>query len=193
MDGAGPDLESLLHRLADAPGEFLQIAIGKGSGSDLLAIVCDALRAMSPDQPPELAKNRLAAIVSGSAARQKLVSLVCWLLHHDWFLARPKLTPAIWKLLASDRLTRLAGLAAPESFVNDPDRREELVRICLDALGLRPKGETAAQAADQLTTLDSVERDRVLRLAAVAEKRAREVREAMARAQAQDAASRYGE
>jgi hypothetical protein len=42
------------------------------------------------------------------------------------------------------------------------DRREELARLCLRALGLRPAGETAAQAEDRLATLNSVERRRVL-------------------------------
>jgi hypothetical protein len=41
--------------------------------------------------------------------------------------------------------------------------------------------------------LDSAERQRVLKAAAKAERRAQEIREAMARAAAQDAANRYGE
>jgi hypothetical protein len=44
-----------------------------------------------------------------------------------------------------------------------------------------------------LNSLDSAERDRVLRAVAAAERRAREIREAMARKQAQEAANRYGE
>jgi hypothetical protein len=44
-----------------------------------------------------------------------------------------------------------------------------------------------------MTTLDSVERQRILRKTLAAEKRAREIREAMARAKAQESASRYGE
>ncbi len=46
---------------------------------------------------------------------------------------------------------------------------------------------------DRLNTLDSVERKRILEATLAAEKRAREVREAMARAKAQESASRYGE
>jgi hypothetical protein len=68
-----------------------------------------------------------------------------------------------------------------------------LVRRLLHELDLRPAGETAAQAADRLQTLDSAERERVLREAAKAERRAQAVRDAMARAAAQDAANRYGE
>jgi hypothetical protein len=99
----------------------------------------------------------------------------------------------MWKLLASSPWAHLAGLVRPDKFVSDPDRREELVRFCLAQLELRPLGETQSQAADRLTTLDSAERHRVLRATAAAERRAREVREAMARKQAQESASRYGE
>jgi hypothetical protein len=122
-----------------------------------------------------------------------LLSIVCWLLDDPWFLQRPNLADCVRRLLASEQLSRLAALVKPELFVSDPDRREELTRVCLDLLHLRPQGESAAMAADRLAALDSLERDRVLRKTAVAERRAREVREAMARARAQESASRYGE
>ena len=71
--------------------------------------------------------------------------------------------------------------ASPEAFVTDPDRREELARLCLKALGLRPAGETIAQAEDRLATLNSVERESVRKATAAAEQRAQAIREAMAR------------
>ena len=112
-----------------------------------------------------------------------LISVVCWLLGDEWFLRQAASSaPAIWKLLASDDLSRLAGLIRAEKFVSDADRREELVRTLPAPFGAAARqGETAAQAADRLTTLDSAERDRVLRATAAAERRAREIREAMAR------------
>ena len=193
MNAEGPQLESLLHRLSECPGEFLEVATGKkGDGIDVIAVVCDHMRRMSPE-PPELRTDVLDELRGGTLARLALVAVACWLLHDDWFLSRPELAASMWKLLASDELTRLSALIRPEKFVSDPDRREELVRVCLRGLGLRPKGETLAQAADRLTTLDSAERDRVLRATAAAERRAREVREAMAKKKAQEAASRYGE
>jgi hypothetical protein len=193
MTDEGPQLETLLHRLSECPGEFLEVASGKkDDGIDVIAVVCDHMRRMS-SEPPELKADVLDELRGGTPARQALVSVACWLLHDDWFLSRPELAAGMWKLLISDELTRLSALIRPEKFVSDPDRREELVRVCLRALGLRPQGETLAQAADRLTTLDSAERDRVLRATAAAERRAREVREAMAKKKAQEAASRYGE
>jgi hypothetical protein len=90
-------------------------------------------------------------------------------------------------------IPRCAPYLHVDRLLADADRREEFVRRLLLNMNLRPAGETEAQASDRLQTLDSAERQRVLRAAAKAEHRAREIREAMARAAAQDAASRYGE
>jgi hypothetical protein len=194
MNTEGPHLEHLLHRLAECPPEFLEVAAGNWSeGVDIVAIVCDTLRNLTPNQPPELETTALAAVRSRSQPQLTLLSIVCWLLADEWFQSRPPLASQCWKLLVSDELAQLAELIKPEKFVGDPDRREELVRTCLAQLGLRPQGETMVQAADRLTTLDSAERQRVLRATATAERRAREIREAMARKQAQESASRYGE
>ena len=187
MEQSAPQLEALLHRLAECPAEFLD------DGVHVVAIVCDTLRPITAPHPPELQREAIAEIQRRAAPELKLISVVCWLLADDWFRGQQQLAPAMWKLLTSDRWARLTKLVRPEKFVSDADRREELVRTCLAELGLRPQGETPAQAADRLTTLDSAERDRVLRATAAAERRAREVREAMARKQAQESASRYGE
>ena len=172
------------------PAEFLEVG---GDANGAVAILCDHMRRMIPEEPPEGNHKALERARGAPAALMGLTPIVCWLLHDDWFLGRPKLAAAMWKLFAGEELSRLAVHVRPEKCVNDPDRREELVRICLRGLALRPKGETDAQAADRLTTLDSAERDRVLRATAAAEKRAREVREEMAAARARDAASRYSE
>jgi len=181
----------LLTKASECPDEFLQVGAGP-QGSEPIAILCDHMRAMNPADPPELAPL-LSEVRGGSPGRMKLLAIVCWLLHDNWFVERGNLAAAMWKLMASAKLKKLCDLVKPVAFVHDADRREELTRLCLDLLGLRPRGETAAIAADRLTTLDSVERERILRGTAAAERRAREVREAMAKDHAQESASRYGE
>jgi hypothetical protein len=194
MKHEGPQLEPLLHRLAECPPEFLNAAAEKKSADvSVVAIVCDLMRPLMAPRPPELEGAALAEIRGRSPAELKLISVVCWLLRDEWFMAQAQLATAMWKLLSSNGWKRLVELVRPEKFISDPDRREELVRSCLAQCGLRPQGETQSQAADRLTTLDSAERDRVLRATAAAERRAREIREAMARKQAQESASRYGE
>lgn len=180
----GPPLDQLLHRLAECPPDFL---LGPGQ-IDVTALACDHFRALGVAIPSLQERRSLAAL---SKEARGLAPVVLWLLRDAWFLARPQLGEATWKLLLSDALSRLANLIRPDAIINDPDRREELVRLCLKGLGLMPDGESEAQAADRLTTLDSVERKRVIRQTRQAEARAREIREAMARKRAEEAAARY--
>ncbi len=192
MTSDGPQLETLLHRLADCPAEFLQPPQADSAERiDAVAIVCDQLRQM--EVTPEQDSQLLDALRKLKAPHQTLLAIVSWLLADAWFIGRPQLGKKMLALYAAERFGALTTLVKPEKFVHDPDRREELVRVCLHALGLRPEGESAHASADRLTTLDSVERDRVLRGTAAAERRAREIREAMAKKKAQEAASRYGE
>ena len=89
-----------------------------------------------------------------------------------------------------DTFAPMGPFITPKEFVTDPDRREELARFCLAELGLRPQGESVAQAKDRLTSLDSLERVRVLRDTQAAEARAQEVRQMMARRAAEEAAAK---
>ncbi len=176
-----PKLEALMHRLSETPAEFLQTDI-----IDVTAIVCDQLRTTGATLPPDPAATFEKARCSSAG----LLSLAAWLLHDDWFLSRRALAPAVAGLFA-EGFAALAEWVKPADVVNDPDRREEFVRLCLARMNLRPAGETESQAKDRLTSLDSAERVRVARQMRDAEARARKIREEMARKAAQAAASRY--
>lgn len=184
MSREGPALEGLLHRLAECPPEFLL----SPSEIDVVALVCDHLRLLSAGMPSAAQRQALQAV---SPEHQRLIAVTVWLLHDDWFLAHAEFADATMSFLRSSELTQLSKLVRAEVIVSDSDRREELIRLCLHALGLRPSGESIAQAADRLTTLDSVERDRVIHKTRAAEARAREIRGAMARKAAEEAAARY--
>ncbi len=184
MSPTGPPLDGLLHRLADCPPDFL---LGPGE-IDVTALACDHFRALGVAIPDPQERGAVAAL---SSETQRLLPIVLWLLRDAWFVARPSLAEATLRLLQSDSLAKLAKLVRPEAIINDADRREELVRLCLNGLGLAPEGESAEQAADRLSTLDSVQRKRVIRETRKAEARAREIREAMARRRAEEAAARY--
>ena len=189
MELEGPMLESLTHRLAECPPEFLLAPrIGNEGIIDIPALVADHFRALERRAPG--AADLAPLITSGATACLRLIAIATWLLHDPWFLAKPDLAAKTWQLF-SKGLNDLATVVRPEAVVTDPDRREEFVRLCLKHLGLRPKGETLAQAADRLTTLDSVERDGVIRKTREAEARARAIREKMAEEAAKAAAQRY--
>jgi hypothetical protein len=189
VDLEGPLLESLTHRLAECPPEFLLAPrIGNEGVIDVAALVADHFRALDRSAPG--AADLAPLIRSDTTACLRLIAIATWLLHDGWFLAKPDLGAKTWQLF-SKGLNDLATVVRPEAVVTDPDRREEFVRLCLKHLGLRPKGETLAQAADRLTTLDSVERDGVIRKTRDAEARARAIREKMAEEAAKAAAQRY--
>jgi hypothetical protein len=174
----GPILEALMHRLSECPEDFLL----DPATISVNALVCDLLRDLSVVAPQCLPDRR-------DPAAWTLIAIACWLLNDDWLLARPDLAQKVQKLLSSSLLP-LASVVQPREFVSDPDRREELARFCLAELGLRPQGESSAQAKDRLAALDSVERVRVLRDTAAAEARAQEVRKMMAKRLAEEAAAK---
>jgi hypothetical protein len=190
MDAEGPQLELLTHWMTECPPEFLAEP-GHGKGQiDLIAIVSDHFRSMDC-LPHELIDAKLLQGDRGQATvnRLKLIAVATWLLHCEPLRTQAELVNSMYELLTAG-LDELALVVRAEIAVNDPDRREEFVRLCLKQLGLRPKGETQSQAADRLTALDSVERSEVVRQTRAAEKRAREVRQMMARRAAEEAAAK---
>lgn len=200
MNSEGPLLESLLRRLSECPAVFTGTVQGRHGGKQLAAIIGDHFREFGGQNPIPLQDRFLDSLASDGIVDStkkirhcQLIAIAVWLLHDDWFLQRPQHAHAAWVWLQGTSLKNLADLVIPEHCVTDADRREELVRLCLAALDLRPLGESIEQARDRMTTLDSAERVRILRATAAAEKRAREVREAMAREKALESASRYGE
>lgn len=194
MKHEGPALELLLRRLAECPPEFLlPHSQQHDSGINVAAILCDHLRSVTKQLAPD-SEQRVNNILSKAAKPlQHLLAITGWLLHDEWFLTRNDLVPKTWNLWQSTELSELAKMVKPQTLISDADRREELVRLCLSQLDLRPSGETVEQATDRLNTLDSSERAKVLRKTAAAERRAREIREAMVRKRALESASRYGE
>jgi hypothetical protein len=185
----GPQLEALTRRLAECPADFLaepKGANGKGS-VEVGAVVFDLIRDLGGSA---LTKKDLDSFKS-SNPHTRLVLITCWLLHDIWFRSRGGFGEKALVLLTGG-LIELAKVVTPTHFVSDPDRREELARFCLKNLGLRPAGETDTQAQDRLTTLDSIERARVIKAAREAEERARQIREEMRRKAEEEAAASWG-
>lgn len=188
MSGEGPALDSLTHRLADCPEDFLaEPLIGRSGQVHVRAVVNDTMLNLGG----RLARAEGLTAFSGAGDRNRLrlVLVACWLLNDPWFTRRKCFSGPAFTWLA-DGLTALASAASAGLFVTEPDRREELARLCLAALGLRPAGENAAQAADRLATLDSVEHARVMRDMQEKQRRARELREQMRRREAEEAAAK---
>jgi hypothetical protein len=190
MTQEGPVLEALTHRLAECPPEFL--AEPRIAAHGLIrtpAVVSDLLALLGGGPLDEFAARYFAGTRTEQRNLLRLVQVAAWLLGDPWFVAGRRFAPAAQEWLARG-LEAPAALVAADLFVSDPERREELVRLCLAALGLRPAGETEAQAQDRLAASSSVERERVVRATKAQLRHARQVREAMRRKAAEEAAAR---
>lgn len=200
MTTEGPLLEQLTRRLAETPPEMLaEPAMADKPGVEVSAVAGDVLRglgltpagwliALHPQSNDKVVRNLL-----------RITLVACWLLADPWF--RGKTDGEKAQLWLRDGLAELAGLTAADAFVKDDDRREELARLALRALGFTPRGETETQANDRLESISSLERKRVIAASrkanAVArmqrareEERARKVREEMQRKAAEAAAAK---
>lgn len=175
------NLSTLTRRLAETPADFLS------DQTSVAAVVSDVLVAAGGE-----GLNATTAQVfqlPGQPNWSRLVLIACWLVSDESLKPDPKRLMRYF----TEVLPQLAALVPPERFVADADRREELARLALRELDVLPDGETAEQAADRLTTVDSVRRYQVLAEARAAEARAKAVRKAMEEQQAREAAARYSQ
>jgi hypothetical protein len=128
---------------------------------------------------------------AAAAQRYFLARVLAWLLMDDAFRGLPseRLEHAIQSAMG------VLEVVAARQFLDDTDRREELVRLVLRDLGVLPDGEAPADAEDRLSSLDSVRRVRLLQEARAAEderrKREAEIAAELAKKQAEEQAARY--
>jgi len=182
MKKEGPPLEDLLRRLAEIPADFLEEPrIGRTGTVAVAAVASDLIRALGgPPLTEAQAKVLLDTDTKGYRNRLGILLIGCWLLYDEFFQKQKGMDSSAFAFLTT-RAGELAAVTPAPKFVSDPDRREELVRLCLNDLGFGPAGETETQAQDRLNTISSVERQRVILAARQAEERARSIREEMAR------------
>jgi len=178
------NVAGLTRRLADTPQDFLADPMTVA----VPAVVSDVLLMAGGTALDAAAAERFEA---DEPRWRRAVLVTCWLLADPALLACGPAALAKW-LTAPDLVT-LSQLVDPLRFTQDPDRREELARVTLRALSLHPDGESPAQSADRLSTVDSVRRQEVLVAAREAEERAAAVRKAMEEQRAKEAAARYSQ
>ena len=123
-------------------------------------------------------------------AETAFVLLGCYLLSDSFFRDRSELLDGTQKLLLQG-FGELAGLASARDFVMNTDRREEMTRLCLRYLNLLPDGESSLQAKNRWESLDTVRRVALMQKAADLRRRQEELRKAMERKAAEEAASKW--
>lgn len=193
----GPDLFYLLQRLQSCPNEFLLSPIllsqPKNYKGEIqtASVVNDLLLDLGLSEDPKIIFNTLQLKHSAENANYlQLVLITSYLIGDSWFLQSKKFGLKA-KELFLNKLKPLALLVEAKQFVLDSERREELVRFCLKELNLKPNGESETHANDRLTTINSIERQKLIEESKAAQKRAQELREAIARQEAEEAASKW--
>ena len=194
MSAIGPNLHSLLHRLAETPTDFVVGPVApdavKPAPEVTAALVNDFLTRLGRRLDATTLKRFCTDSASGTDNRLALVRVVIWLLADEGFRQTPLTPEAVLQLLDAS-IDELAKEAKAAKYVNDPDRREELARLTLARLGRRPQGETEAQATDRLSAISSSERRRLVAASRETERRARAIREALVRKQAEESADKW--
>jgi hypothetical protein len=190
LETPGPDLTLLTRRLAETPADFFdEPRINDNGQLAVAALVNDLLhkfgrRADMQELRPFTGESQR------DRNRLQLVALATWLLAHEDFKRAAVISDAILPVLTKS-VAELAASTRADKCINDAERREEFVRFILARLQLRPGGETRAQASDRLAALSSTERQRLLQESRDAERRARDIREALARKAAQESADKW--
>ncbi|MDX2225932.1 MAG: hypothetical protein SFY92_02360 [Verrucomicrobiae bacterium] len=189
MNHESPALEALLQRLAATPEDFLAEPSIHGHGViHVEAVVHDIVRSFGQSSP-----DRFAFLIASEHSQRNLLSLaavLAWLMGDPFFVGQ-RLSPDA----VIDRIQKvseeLSAFVNAQSCVDDPERREETVRLMLSKFQMRPAGETQEQAQDRLTTISSRERSRVVEASRRAQERAKAIREALARKAAEEAADKW--
>jgi hypothetical protein len=195
-------VERLCRRVGAIPSVFVE-ELREGQAPLATHAILHDLVLVQSDQPPSAAflapfrkgnaakKTKKAGSESAPAQRYFLARVLAWLLMDDGFRGLPatKLEHAIQEAM------NVLSVVAARQFLDDTDRREELVRLVLRHLELAPEGEAPADAEDRLSSLDSVRRVRLLQEARAAEdarrKREAELAAELAKKQAEEQAARY--
>jgi hypothetical protein len=187
--GVEVGLDGLLTRLAECPSELLAVPRVREAGSlHAGAVVHDTILELGGARNLRVRAASFGPEGNVTLAHRRLALVACRLLSDPRFRGADLGERALEWIENGLKPLSLAGKHS--AFVTDPDRREELARSCLRALGLGLQGESPETAADRLASLDSVERKNLIEATAAQRRKARELREAMGRREAEEAAAK---
>ncbi|UZE94798.1 hypothetical protein [Alkalimarinus alittae] len=179
----GPDINVLHHRLTDFPEEWMSAELPHYFSAiihDVVFAHCENIHAS------ELAVFRRP---QQQCEWYRMSLLVAYFLADESFDSFT-FTSNTLILLLEATAKALAEAGQNNVYINDVDRREEFIRVVLDALGLFPKGENSTVADDRLQAVSSQARLNVLRAAKAAEKRSNDLRVALAKQKARESADK---
>jgi len=189
-----PPLAEWLRWVAEMPAAFRSEPEGfPGGRVRVRAVVADVLETLGA--PADAALLDAFTPADGSARERNRLAWAMAAAHVLWHPALREggagaRAKARVRRLLVEELAALSAVVPADSLLAEDERREELVRRALRACGLSLPGESREEAEDRLKQVDSLERHKVLAAAAERERRSREVREAMAKKAAAEAAAK---
>lgn len=190
MKKEGPLIEVLLRRLREIPQEFLDTPTnGSSEGIHVGALIFDLCRSRGHVIPVKNLQSLSAYSDDLQCNCVRLRSITCWVCADESL--NDLVEPSDIVHFMKKRIPLLAEEYNAMKYITDSERSEEFTRLLLSDCGLRPSGETKEQAQDRLQSLSSTERKRIIASSREAEKRAREIREALVLKAAKDAADKY--
>lgn len=184
-------LSTLLQWLRETPPAFRVEPDGFGGPVRVRAVLADLWEELRGEAAPSDLLTAFGAhgVAKAERNRLRLLLVAARVLDHPVFRSRQLAAERLRRFLIQE-LPAMAAVVSADTVVEDEERGEELIRRALRAAELRLPGESPQEAADRLKQVDSVERHRLVSEAAERERRAREVREAMARKAAAEAAAK---
>lgn len=185
-------LAELLRWMAEMPPPFRGLPEGfPGGVVRVRAVVADLFESYFGGRPPSQTLDAFDPRNLGQPELNRL-RLILAATHLLWHKAFRELapSPALFERFLIQEIPTLSGVVAVEHLDQQEERREELIRRALAIFGCRLPSESSSEAEDRLRQVDSIERRRVMLAAAEREKRARKVREAMAKKAAEEAAAK---
>jgi hypothetical protein len=189
---AGPDIDihQLMRRLAQCPPDIYDFSSLDSTGPVPLALAQDVIFHLGGGALEKKDRNHLIQLQTKRPTEAAFLMLGCYVLSHPIFLRRSELIPGCISLFRTG-FSELADVSRARDFVLNTERREELVRLCLRSLAIRPSGESKESFKNRWESLDSVRRVELMQKAAQLRKRQEELRKAMEEKAAREAASKW--
>lgn len=187
------DVFELVTYLRKCPDIFLKSSFfitEKGINSS--ALICDTYRVVSNDFLNNDFKLPNDVVLKGIDDNHwKAIHISIWLLNNNCFINNPNIVEKL-SVFWFEELKNTAKYVNFKKWINDEERSEEMVRLLLKCCEVLPNNESLEEAADKLSSLNSVDRHKVLENSYNAHERVMKIKKEMAEKKAREAANAYG-
>ena len=188
MESTALSVPLLMRRLAECPPDLLEADLKKDFVP--LAVIQDVFFHLGGGALSADMRKSIDNQIKHSAEELRFGLLMGFLLMDPVFKDRKDCLSGVEALLRTG-LMSLGSVAKARDFVASTERREELGRLLIAAVGLLPQGESKAEAKSRWESLDTVRRLELMHQAAAMRKRQEELRKAKERKAAEEAASKW--